>query len=141
MSDIDALSPAQEVVMLALLSGESQRGAAAAGGVNEATVSRWLDDDHAFYRVYSAKRADVWQRYEGRIALLVDQALASLEFLMRGHEYTGSDDYSPSTRLAAAQTVLKMAGLLQSPTRIASFGGQVNVAQQQIVNGRDNSPD
>ena len=118
--------------MLALLSGETQRGAALAAGVDEATVSRWMDNDHAFYRTYAQRRADVWQRYETRIALLVDQALSSLEYLMRSEEYTGRDSYSPSTRLAAAQTVLKMAGLLQSPTRIASFGGQVNIADKQV---------
>lgn len=133
MSDDLEISVKQEIVLLALLSGETQRSAAAAAGVREETVSRWLDDDSSFYRVYAARRAAVWQAYEARIAGMVDAALGAVESLMRGVEYHGSDDYSPSTRLEAAKVVLRMAGLLQSGPRVTAFGGgQVNIADRQI---------
>lgn len=137
LSEIEILNPRQEIALLALLDGETQRGAAAAAGVTEYTVSRWMDDDHMFYRTYAARRADVWQRYEARRARLLDQAFHTVEHLMLPEEYVGTANYDPNVRLGAAKLVFQLCGMLPGAPRVFAPGGQVNVAERQINVNKD----
>lgn len=130
---IEALSPAQETAMLALLSGHTQRRAAQIAGVREETVSRWLaDPEDSFTRIYAARRADVWAAYDLRIARLVDLAFGSLEDLMRSEDHHDADAFSARVRLDAVELALTMAGLLRSSARVFAPGSQVNIGEQQV---------
>jgi transposase len=127
------LSPRQEAAMLALLSGANQRDAAAAAGVTEGTLSRWVNNDVEFRKLYATRRADVWKAHEEKIAYLVARALKRLDLILMCSE----DGYS----LEAVKVILKMAGLLPTGTKITSFGGQLNIGEQQvnITKGEDDA--
>jgi transposase-like protein len=127
------ISPRQQVVLLALLSGGTQAAAAEAAGVTPETVSRWVHNDTDFRRQYAARRRAMEQAHDAKLTKLVDRAFKTLDYLM-----SCSDDY---VRLDAAKVALKMAGLLPTGTRVASFGGQVNIGEQQvnITKGNDDA--
>lgn len=133
------LSVRQEITMLALLEGHTQRRAAELAGVNEATVSRWMDDDQMFYQTFVTRKADIYKRYESRIVRLVDHAMGAIEIALRGEEYHGpTSRWHVSDQLRAAELVLRMAGLLKQSSRVAVFGGgQLNMAQQQVNTSGD----
>lgn len=124
--DATLITPKQEVAMLALLSGDTQRIAAMRAGVREEQISRWLHSDTAFLRLYAERRADVWRCYQAKIAQLLHTAFVNLADMM------ADQDTDPRARLGAIQTALQLGGLYQSAPRVTSFGGQVNVAQQQV---------
>jgi hypothetical protein len=132
LSEIEVLNPRQEIALLALLDGETQRGAAEAAGVSEGTVSRWMDSDHSFYRCYAQRRADIFQRYEARKVRMLDQAFATIEQLMLPEEYVGSAQYDPVVRLSAAKLVFQLNGLLPGGPRIFAPGSQVNIGDRQV---------
>lgn len=127
------LSVKQEIAMLALFEGHTQRRAAEIAGVNEATLSRWLDDDQAFYQVFVTRKSDIFKRFESRIVALADKALTAIDWALNGEAYHAKDGpWRVSDQLHAAELALKMAGLLKPANRVAVFGGQLNMAQQQV---------
>ncbi len=142
MDDV-LLTPQQETVMLALLSGHTQRRAAQIAGVREETVSRWIHDpEDDFIRLYAARRNSIRDAFEANIASLVPEALGAVKDLMRGEDYHAVDAYNPRVRLDAAAVVLTMAGLLKTGTRVFAPGSQVNLGEQQVnIRGRDNGAD
>lgn len=131
------LSPQQETAILALLSGEPQRRAAEIAGVTQETLSRWMNHDELFLKVYAGRRADVWKAHEVRLAELTGHAIATLEQLMRPVEYTGSDIYDPKVRLQAAIAVLRLTMPEKFGSRVLHIGAaqQVNVGEQQVIAG------
>lgn len=128
------LSPQQECVMLALLSGQPQKYAARLAGVTEGTVSRWLNDEEsAFIQIYAQRRASVWQAFEAQIAGMVPLALAAITDLMRSEDHHSEAAFNPRVRLDAAELVLQMAGLVgRSGPRIFAPNAQLNVGDQQV---------
>lgn len=128
------LSVKQEIAMLALMEGHTQRRAAEIAGVTEFTVSRWMDDDTMFYQTFVARKADIWKRYEARICALTDKALAAIEWALNSEGYhSEGSGWRVADQLRAAELVLRMSGLLRTSTRVTAFGGaQVNVGDRQI---------
>lgn len=98
------LSSEQEAVLLAMLSGKSQKEAAEAGGVAPETVSRWLAEPIGVFRdAYSARRSALWKFQESRLRTLGEKAVSVVERAM--------DSESEPVRLRAALAVLKAIGL------------------------------
>lgn len=118
------LTPLQETAMLMLLSGSTQRDAAAVAGVSEFTVSRWVNTDAMFRQLYAKRRADVRAAHEAKINQIAGHALSMLDRLIG----LGDDHI----RIDGIKIALKMAGLLPTGTRVASFGGQINIGEQQV---------
>jgi len=104
----DVLTGEQVEVLAHLVSGSSQRDAAAAVGVAEETISRWMHGDPLFVATLNGIRAEVWRAAVDRLRGLVGAALVTVEELMAKGE-------SESTRLRAASLVLKSVHDLGEP--------------------------
>ena len=129
----ELLSPAQEVCMIHLLSGQPKGHAARLAGVAPETLSRWLaDEESLFVRLYAQRRASVWQAYEHRIAAMVPLALGALTSLMESEDHHDAASFDPRTRLRAAEDVLQMAGLLKKGPKVFAPNAQVNIGDQQV---------
>jgi transposase len=98
--DPDNLTTSQLTVIAALLNGESQAEAGARGGVARTTVSRWLNEHHAFKDAYKegldAIRSEVTDRTNG----LANEALDVVRSIL-------NDRAAPANvRLQAAKVLL-----------------------------------
>jgi len=103
--DEQGVSNQQAAVIRELLTGKTQKAAAEAVGVSDATISRWLhDDDSEFAFALSEQRALLWQADRDRLQALSAEALDTLSEIMR----TGEND---GDRLKAALAVLKAVGM------------------------------
>ena len=101
-----ALSGQQEQIVALLLTGSTQRDAAATVGVAEETVSRWVNHDPDFIATMNARRVDVWRGNVDRLRALTSKAIETIETVL---------EQSPDerVRLAAAVAVLRAGGLAQ----------------------------
>jgi predicted transcriptional regulator len=94
----------QEAVLTAMLSGMSQKDAAAAGGVTPETVSRWLGEPFgAFNEELDARRTALRIANQAKLRQLAAKAVDAIETLLESE--------SESVRLRAACAVLKSCGL------------------------------
>ncbi len=73
------LSPKQEKVMDALVSGESISQAAGIGKVDRGTVHRWLKDDFVFQAEYNRRRLRLKEEMQMRLVRLADNATSVVE--------------------------------------------------------------
>ena len=92
----------QEKVLIALLSGSCVTTAAKAGGVNRATVHRWLADDPAFIAAYNSYRLEMVEAVRQEIRFLAADATQALRAVL-------NDEATPAAvKLKAAGDVLKL---------------------------------
>ena len=98
------LGPKQVKALGLLLEGRRQREAAAAVGVSEATVSRWVNHDAEFMAALNRAKLDAWEAQRARLAGLSEKAVDALAALLTA----GSE----AAQYKAACTVLDAAGLL-----------------------------
>jgi hypothetical protein len=98
----DRLTPQQAAVCDLLASGRTLTDAAAAVGVDRATVSGWVNHHAPFQAALNQRRQDLWQDIVAGVRGLLPQALAVLQEELAGQ--------GPG-RLAAAVHVFKMVGL------------------------------
>ena len=75
----EALTPAQEAVIDALLAGKTQAEAAALAGVAAETVSRWKRDNLLFVATWQNRRRQVWDAHAQRLRNLAGRALDVVE--------------------------------------------------------------
>lgn len=75
----EVLTPAQEVVIDALLAGKSQAEAAALAGVAAETVTRWKAKDALFVATWQNRRRQVWDTHAMRLRNLAGKALDVVE--------------------------------------------------------------
>ena len=101
------LTGAQEAVLAALLQGQTQRDAAAAGGVNEATVSRWLAGDAMFITTLNRRRRELWEQQRDALANLRMSAFKVLRDAM--------NDGDPRLQVQAATAILRAIPALSEP--------------------------
>lgn len=108
----------RELVIAALVAGESVTEAAAAAGIGATTVYRWMRDAH-FRAQLAAGRAAQWAPVARRLRAGVGRALDLIEQLMN------SAETHESTRLRAAVAYIEMAVQLKKVTdtdeRLASL--------------------
>ena len=105
----DLPSVSQEKVLIALLSGSCVTSAAKAGGVDRATVHRWLATDAAFIAAYNSYRAEMVDAVRQEIRFLAVEATKAIRSVL-------TDEATPSAvKLKAAGEVLKMV-LAEGPT-------------------------
>ena len=97
------LTPQQEVVVLHLMTGATQRDAAVQAGVTPETVSRWMHQDARFVAELNQRRQALWQAHADSLRSLAGQAISTLEGLL--------DAGDERTRLAAAVAILKATAL------------------------------
>jgi hypothetical protein len=91
----------REQAIVALLSEPSIGKAAAACGLGEKTLRRWLTDDAAFQAAYEAARRATFQAAISRIPALTVKAVDTLAALL-------ADKEPPAVRLGAARTVAEL---------------------------------
>lgn len=126
------LSTRQQIAMLSLLAGETQRQAAQRSGVRAETVNRWANSDEQFMQLYAMRKKDVWRSFEIQIASLVPLALGAIIDLMRSEDHHDEASFNPRVRLDAAELALTLAGLLKKGPRIFAPGSQLNVGDKQV---------
>lgn len=100
----------RENAIVALLSEKTIAKAAAACGVNERTLRRWLSDDADFKAEYDAARTATFQVGMNRVQALTGRAIDALEDLLYATKY-------PAVRLGAARTVVEI-GLHQRDAEV-----------------------
>jgi hypothetical protein len=88
----------REQAIVALLSEPTIRDAAAACGIGERTLHRWLTDDTTFQAEYEAARRATFQAAINRIPALAARAVDTLAALL-------GDKEPPAVRLGAARAV------------------------------------
>jgi hypothetical protein len=98
----DRLTPQQGAVCDLLASGRTLTDAAAAVGVDRATVSGWVNHHASFQAALNQRRQDLWHDIVAGLRGLLPQALAVLQEELDGQ--------GPG-RLTAAVHVFKMVGL------------------------------
>lgn len=98
----EKLGRKQELVIAALLECPTYAGAAAQAGVSEVTVWRWLQDTD-FAAAYREARTQVVDQAIAHLQKATGQAVSTLEAVM------GDAEAPPSSRVAAAKTVLDLA--------------------------------
>ena len=94
-----ALSPAQEAVIAALLAGQTQAQAAQAAGVRPEQVSRWKAKDARFVAELNRRQVELWEASRLELLSLAAEARQTLRELLQ------SDN--EGARLRAAQALLK----------------------------------
>ena len=97
------LSPKQSKAITALLEEPTMKKAAAAAGINEATLWRWLQTP-AFRKAYAEARRKVVQQGMARIQRYTSEAASVLYQIMN------DIDKPPYTRVAAANSIIDNAG-------------------------------
>ena len=119
----DRLTPQQRAVCDLLAGGRTLTDAAAAVGVDRATVSGWVNHHAPFQAALNQRRQDLWRDIVEGLRGLLPQALAVLQEELAGE--------GPG-RLTAAVHVFKMVGLYG---QVGPPGGPTtveDVAQTQI---------
>lgn len=124
-----ALSPQQELALLALVGGATQGEAAERARVARETVCRWLQDDPEFVDGLNRSRKEIWDASIDRLRLL---ALKSTEVLAKLLE-----NEDPRIRLTAAQTTLKAVGLegLAAPSEPLDAAGVERAKRSEAQKG------
>lgn len=104
------LTPAQDLALAALLTGQTQEAAAAVAGVTRQTVSEWARRDSLFVATLNQRRQALWDGYADRLRGLVGKAIDTVE--------AGLDSPDERAKLAAAAHVFKLLASLtpQGPT-------------------------
>ena len=82
-----AISDQQAAVIRAVVSGQSQKAAAAAVGVSEYTVSRWANSDPAYIAALNLARLDAWQEQRAELSKLLIKARQGLEYVLEGNDH------------------------------------------------------
>ena len=100
VSESKKLTPKQEAAVRALLTSKNVGEAAAAVGVSERTLYRWLTDP-AFRAALSVAEGDLLDAATRRLLTLQDDAIGAFEDVL-----TGGPDVTDTARLRAAQAVL-----------------------------------
>jgi len=95
----------QDQVITLLLSGKTQKEAAAEVGVREETVSRWVNSDAEFVSEFRARRLELWESSAQRLYFLTDKAIGVVEGLL--------ESPNEAIRLRAASLVLKAVSLFE----------------------------
>lgn len=107
------LSPAQQLVLSALLAGRSITDAAAAGDADRSTVYRWLKNDFTFTAELNGGRKRLREQAEARLLAVANRAAETIEQAIVGGN------------VAASVAVLKGLGLLSGkPAVIGSDDAQ-----------------
>jgi transcription elongation GreA/GreB family factor len=97
------LTPRQEQSITALLVQGSLQAAAAASGINEKTLRRWLRDDAAFQIAYREARRAVVQHAITQVQQATGEAVETLRAVMQ-------DPAAPaSAKVSAAKNILDTA--------------------------------
>jgi hypothetical protein len=97
------LTPRQEQTITALLGQGSLQAAAAASGINEKTLRRWLRDDAVFQIAYREARRQVVQQAIVQVQQATGEAVATLRQVMQ------AADAPASAKVSAAKTILETA--------------------------------
>jgi transposase-like protein len=84
----DAVTPAQEHAIQALISGETITSAAKAANVSRQTVHRWLRQDFKFQAKLNAARADLRQESEDRLFGLAAEAIRVVDLALQEGDAT-----------------------------------------------------
>ena len=82
-----AISDQQAAVIRAVVSGQSQKAAAAAVGVSEYTVSRWSNSDASYIAALNLARLDAWQEQRAELSKLLVKARQALEYVLEGSDH------------------------------------------------------
>lgn len=98
------LTPAQQLVLSALLAGSSMTEAAAAGNVDRSTVYRWLRDDFTLIAELNGGKRRLREQAEARLLALANMAAETVERAIKGGN------------VAASLAVLKGLGFLSGQT-------------------------
>lgn len=114
MSYYGTVSPRQARAINALLSTANVRAAAAAAGISERTLWRWLSDKE-FHQVLETAEDQLVEGATRRLLGLQDQAIDELAGIL-SHETEGVD-VSPALKLKAATIVLDTVAKLLSMRR------------------------
>jgi hypothetical protein len=97
------LTPRQEQSITALLGQGSLQAAAAASGINEKTLRRWLREDAVFQIAYREARRQVVQQAIVQVQQATGEAVATLRQVMQAAEAPAS------AKVSAAKTILETA--------------------------------
>ena len=98
-----SLTPRQEQSITALLVQGSLQAAAAASGINEKTLRRWLREDAVFQSAYRDARRAVVQHAIAQVQRATGEAVETLRSVMQ------DADASASARVSTAQAMLETA--------------------------------
>ena len=126
--EIEELSGQQVMVLFMLLSGKTQREAAAACDLNEATVSRWMHGDPAFIAAYNDA---IQSLYDSGLADLLEarrKAIGVLSDMLDRGEWR--------KRLRAAELVLKFTTRPEGATNKADVDIQLRSKEKNRENAR-----
>ena len=85
-----SVSDTQAAVIRLIVSGSTQKAAAAAVGVSEYTVSRWANSDAQFIAALNVARLDAWQEHRAELAKLLGKAREALEYVFESSGDTGA---------------------------------------------------
>jgi hypothetical protein len=97
------LTPRQEQSITALLVQGSLQATAAANGINEKTLRRWLREDTAFQTAYREARRAVVQQAIVQVQRATGEAVETLRSVMQ------DADALASARVSAAKAILETA--------------------------------
>jgi hypothetical protein len=104
----EALEPAQEVALAALLTGKPLGEAASAAGRHRSTLWRWLQTDPALIAAYNRGRRELADQARAELLTLGAEAVKAIR------EALESDD--PGLRFRAAVKTLELLGCDGEPT-------------------------
>lgn len=107
MADSEELSGRKNMVLFMLLQGNTQKEAAAACDLNEATVSRWMNGDAAFIAAYNSGLQSL---YAGGLAELMEARRMAIGVLVELLEKPNPN------RLKAVELTLKYSSKPEGPT-------------------------
>ena len=80
----DAVSPAQERAIEALMAGATVTDAAKAANVSRQSLHRWRRDDYSFVARLNAARRDLREEVEHRLQALASEAIDSVSRAIQG---------------------------------------------------------
>jgi len=101
MDQEKSITPQQEIAILELIAGKTQKEAAASAGVAPETVCRWMKRDAVFIAELNARRQDLWRAQRDALRGLVAQAVQVMGDLLKSKD--------ERVRLQAASAILRTA--------------------------------
>jgi IS30 family transposase len=101
--EYNGLSDKQEMAIELVVCGMSDRDIAEQTGKSRQTINRWRNHDPDFRAVLAERRKATRERHRDELSGLVSEAIEVMRDVMREGDM--------STRLRAAQAVLRMSGL------------------------------
>jgi hypothetical protein len=125
----EALEPAQELALAALLAGKPLGEAAAAAGCHRATLWRWMTGDPRFMARYNAGRREMADQARTELLTLGQSAIKAIR------ETLESPD--PALRFKAAVKTLELIGCDGSPPAGPTDPEEVAEALESEAMGRD----